>query len=151
LLNNKIPPPIVGVLFAILIWGLAGAGSLAERSSILHAVFALILLCIAMLMLIAGAVSFRKASTTVNPLKPDSATALVTSGVYQYSRNPMYLGLALIMLSWCVFLASWWSLLGVAGFVVYINRFQIEPEERAMQRLFGESYAEYRQRVRRWL
>jgi len=98
-----------------------------------------------------GILSFRRVRTTVNPTRPDEASVLVSTGIYRVTRNPMYVGLLLVLVAWAVFLASAWALLGVAGFVLYMNRFQIAPEERALSRLFGSEYASYKARVRRWL
>ncbi len=100
---------------------------------------------------LAGVLSFRLARTTVNPLRPETATALVDSGIYRHTRNPMYLGFAMILVAWALYLDSPFTLLGVVGFVLYMNRFQIIPEERALQALFGEQFSSYRARVRRWL
>jgi protein-S-isoprenylcysteine O-methyltransferase Ste14 len=98
-----------------------------------------------------GVASFRRTRTTVNPLKPETTTALVVTGVYSFTRNPMYLGMVLVLLAWAVFLAAPWTLAGPAIFMLYITRFQIIPEERVLAELFGESFAAYRRRVRRWL
>lgn len=95
--------------------------------------------------------SFRKARTTVNPLKPETASALVSSGVYRYTRNPMYLGFAIVLIAWSIFLAWPPALLGVLGFVMYMNIFQIGPEERALASLFGREFTQYCSQVRRWL
>jgi len=100
---------------------------------------------------IAGVISFRRAKTTVNPLKPETATSLVTSGIYQVSRNPMYVGFALLLAAWAVYLASPWTTIGVLGFVLYINRFQIVPEERALSTLFSIEFESYKSKIRRWL
>lgn len=94
---------------------------------------------------------FFRRRTTVNPLKPASATALVTGGIYRFSRNPMYLGLATLLLAWAFYLGNLAALAGVALFVLYMNRFQIAPEERALEARFGAEYIAYRTRVRRWL
>ena len=99
----------------------------------------------------AGVVSFRQAQTIVNPLKPETASALVRSGIYQYSRNPMYVGFALLLLAWACYLASPVALFGLLGFVLYMNRFQISPEERALATLYGSEYQVYQTQVRRWL
>jgi protein-S-isoprenylcysteine O-methyltransferase Ste14 len=98
-----------------------------------------------------GIVSFRQARTTVNPMKPDSASSLVVSGVYRLTRNPMYLGFLLILLGWAIFLSNALAFLFLPAFLVYMNRFQIEPEEKALHALFGEQFAAYTARVRRWL
>ncbi|MDR6576679.1 protein-S-isoprenylcysteine O-methyltransferase Ste14 [Pseudomonas extremaustralis] len=84
-------------------------------------------------------------------MQPQQASALVEAGIYRYSRNPMYLGFAIILAAWALVLASPLTLLGVVAFVLYMNRFQITPEEWALEALFGESFARYRARVRRWL
>jgi protein-S-isoprenylcysteine O-methyltransferase Ste14 len=79
------------------------------------------------------------------------AIALVATGVYQVTRNPMYVGLACMLVAWAIFLGAPWPFIGPVLFVLYVNRFQIEPEERILARLFGEPYASYTARVRRWL
>lgn len=111
----------------------------------------LLVLCIGVFFSLAGALSFRKAKTTVNPLKPETASALVSSGIYRYSRNPMYVGFALFLTAWACYLASPLSLLGVLGFVLYMNKFQIAPEERALTTLFKADFLAYQAKVRRWL
>jgi protein-S-isoprenylcysteine O-methyltransferase Ste14 len=100
---------------------------------------------------LAGMVAFRRAKTTVNPIKASAASSLVTRGVYEFTRNPMYLGLFLTLVAWAVFLASPLAVLWVAVYVAYINRFQITPEERVLSALFGGAYEAYKARVRRWV
>ena len=87
----------------------------------------------------------------MNPIKPDTASSLVSSGVYRFTRNPMYLGLSVTLLGWAMFLSNPLALLAVPLFVLYINRFQINPEERVLSSLFGAGYAAYKEKVRRWL
>ncbi|MBR9873393.1 MAG: isoprenylcysteine carboxylmethyltransferase family protein [Vibrionaceae bacterium] len=100
---------------------------------------------------IAGVYEFRKAKTTVNPVKPESASSVVNTGVFAYTRNPMYVALLLLIIA----LGLWWQHLSVilcgAVFISYMNRYQIKPEERALERLFGEDYLKYKNRVRRWV
>lgn len=152
LLENKIPPPIVGLLFALIIWAISTATApvsiFNQQQQLLVAV---ILLAAGFGFAISGGISFRMAKTTVNPLKPETASALVTSGIFKYSRNPMYVGLAIILLAWTIYLEALLGLIGVLGFVAYIQRFQIVPEERAMYKLFGDEFETYKSRVRRWL
>jgi protein-S-isoprenylcysteine O-methyltransferase Ste14 len=100
---------------------------------------------------IAALLAFRKASTTINPLRPEKSSALVTGGVYRLSRNPMYVGLLLFLVAWAAYLASPLALAGPVSFVLYIQRFQILPEERILAAIFGGEYDAYRARVRRWL
>jgi len=113
--------------------------------------FALALLVIGQSISISGMVSFRRAKTTMNPIKPGAASSLVSSGVYRFTRNPMYLGLSVTLLGWAMFLSNPLALLAVPLFVLYINRFQINPEERVLSSLFGAEYAAYKEKVRRWL
>ena len=100
---------------------------------------------------VAGLLAFRKAKTTVNPLAPNRSTAVVSTGVYRITRNPMYLGMALILLGLALYLASPWALLGPLVFAAFITRFQIQPEERALTARFGAAYTAYCTQVRRWL
>jgi protein-S-isoprenylcysteine O-methyltransferase Ste14 len=100
---------------------------------------------------LAGVAEFRRVRTTVSPLRPEKASVLVTSGVFRWTRNPMYLGLALALFGWAAYLAHPLAALGVPAFVVWMSRWQIPREERALEGLFGEEFARYRARVRRWL
>ena len=94
---------------------------------------------------------FRRAKTTVNPLKPEASTALVTGGIYRWTRNPMYLAMLLLLLAWACIVSNWAALAMLPLFVAYLNRFQIAPEERALQARFGAEFESYRRKVRRWL
>ena len=100
---------------------------------------------------VSGVVSFRRAATSVNPLRPETASSLVVSGIYRFTRNPMYLGLLVVLLGWAVFLSSAVAFVWLPAFVVYMNRFQIGPEETALASLFGPEFTNYRMKVRRWL
>jgi protein-S-isoprenylcysteine O-methyltransferase Ste14 len=98
-----------------------------------------------------GVVAFRRAKTTVNPMEPNTTSSLVVSGIYRYTRNPMYLGFLLILIAWAAALSNVLALLSAPAFVLYMNCFQILPEERALASRFARDYAEYRARVRRWI
>lgn len=151
-LETKIPPPVVGLLFALIIWAISTATApVSIFNQQQQLVVALILLVAGFSFAISGGISFRIAKTTVNPLKPETASSLVTSGVFKYSRNPMYVGMALILLAWSIYLAVPFGLLAVIAFIAYIQRFQIVPEERAMLKLFGAEFEAYQSTVRRWL
>ncbi|QXI26141.1 methyltransferase family protein [Pseudomonas vanderleydeniana] len=151
-MDNRIPPPLVATLFGLLAWLAARylPGSLVLTME-WRVGLALIVMLAGVAICLAGVFSFRRARTTVNPLKPETASALVSSGVYRYTRNPMYLGFATVLVAWSIFLAWPPALLGVLGFVVYMNRFQIGPEERALASLFGSDFSQYCRQVRRWL
>jgi protein-S-isoprenylcysteine O-methyltransferase Ste14 len=150
-LEHKIPPPAVGLGIGGLMWYLASLAVPLEVPFGVRVGLALALLVVGAAIAIAGVVSFRRAKTTVNPLQPEKASSLVSSGMFQVTRNPMYLGMAIVLLGWAGYLASWPALLGVPIFVLYINRFQIAPEERVMASLFGADYAAYKEKVRRWI
>jgi protein-S-isoprenylcysteine O-methyltransferase Ste14 len=154
-LELKIPPPVVGLLVAGAMWWLS---TLDRRDGLLHGVptgwhlaAALMIAAIGAAFDVLGIIAFRRAKTTVNPMKPEKSAALVSSGVYRITRNPMYVGMAFILLAWAIFLASPWALFGPLVFAVYITRFQIKPEERALSTRFGAEFASYQARVRRWL
>lgn len=94
---------------------------------------------------------FARARTTVNPLKPAESSALVTRGIYGWTRNPMYLGMLIVLLAWALLVGNWLAFLGLPLFMLYINRFQIAPEERVLRQRFGGQFDDYCGRVRRWL
>ncbi|MEO6004494.1 MAG: isoprenylcysteine carboxylmethyltransferase family protein [Opitutus sp.] len=98
-----------------------------------------------------GVLSFRRARTTVNPMTPEAATTLVISGIYRFTRNPMYLGFALLLGAWATWLANPVALLALPLFVSYLNRFQIRAEEAALHARFGSAFTHYQAQVRRWI
>ena len=111
----------------------------------------ILLVIIGIFFAVAGVVSFSLAGTTVNPLKPESHSTLVTSGIYRVTRNPMYVGFMFLLLAWGLYLSNLHSIVFSAGFLFYINRFQIRSEEIILKSSFGRQYDSYRSRVRRWL
>jgi protein-S-isoprenylcysteine O-methyltransferase Ste14 len=150
-LEHKVPPPVVALLCAAAMWYLAGHTPAVELPSTIRVAAAGLLLAVGFAVMLAGVVSFHRARTTVNPLKPETTTALVTGGVYRYTRNPMYLGMLVVLLAWAVFLSAPATLVGIVVFWLYIERFQIRPEEKALVALFGSAFTVYSSRVRRWL
>jgi len=150
-LELKIPPPLVALSAAIAMWSVASFVPLPELPPMIRKSVAIAMALAGGAFDIAGALSFRRARTTINPMKPYSTTALVSSGVYRITRNPMYVGLLFVLVSWAVFLSSAWALLGPLAFCLYIGRFQIAPEERVLSELFGNEYLAYKAKVRRWL
>jgi protein-S-isoprenylcysteine O-methyltransferase Ste14 len=141
----------VGLIIAGGMWTVAHLPPIVQFPRLGRLSVALVLGVIGVAVAVGGVISFRRAATTVSPLKPETSAALVSTGVYSFTRNPMYLGMALALVAWAVYLSSVWSLLGPVLFALYITRFQIVPEERVLDRLFGASFAAYKKRVRRWL
>ena len=150
-LELKIPPPAVALLIAGTMWGASLAAPMAYMPEGIRVLAAMAIAIAGVATAISGVIAFRRARTTVNPLKPETSSSLVTSGIYRFTRNPMYAGLTLVLLGWAVFLPSAWTLLGPLVFVLYMTRFQIVPEERALAGLFGAIYSEYQAKVRRWV
>jgi protein-S-isoprenylcysteine O-methyltransferase Ste14 len=99
----------------------------------------------------AGLSAFRRSRTTINPLKPEEASSLVITGIYTRTRNPMYLGMLLILIGIGLFLGSALALCVLPLFVLYMNLFQIIPEEEVLKELFGDPYSLYLSKVRRWV
>ncbi len=150
-LETRIPPPVIALAFATLIWWMASYLPKIEIEFVPKMVIVSLLVAIGVFFDLSGLLVFRKAKTTVNPMKPNKSSALVNTGVYKITRNPMYVGLLFILSAWCLYLDSPAALIGVVGFIFYIHTFQILPEERMLITLFGEQYKEYQSRVRRWL
>ena len=100
---------------------------------------------------VAALAGFRRARTTVNPMTPQASSALVTGGIYRFTRNPMYLAMLIVLAGWGYVVANGAALAMLPLFVAYLNRFQIQPEERALAARFGEGFERYRASVRRWL
>jgi len=150
-LELKVPPPAVALVTAILMW-LASRGS-PTLAFVLPTgnLLAIGLAVIGLIVAISGVVTFRRARTTLNPTKPEDSSSLVSWGIYKITRNPMYLGLLLQLTAWAIFLSNWIAVLFLPVFVVYINRFQIVPEEQALTSLFAREFVAYQSRVRRWL
>ena len=150
-LETKVPPPLAMLLIGALAW-LAARYIHSTSFQLPLSTFVAAAFVIAGLALnLYPKLSFDCAGTTVNPLKPSSTTYLVTSGLYRYTRNPMYLGQSLVLLGWTIYLHNFISLLALPAFVLYISRFQIRPEERYLSVRFPDEYAAFIRRSRRWL
>jgi len=150
-LELKVPPVLAVAAAALLMWGIARLVPGLDLAAPGRTPAALLVVLSGAGVALAGVIEFRRARTTVNPLRPGGASSLVRSGVYRWTRNPMYLGFALALLGWGMFLSNPAALAGLFAFVAYMNRFQIAPEEKALQSLFGEDFASYCRSVRRWL
>ena len=148
-MNNKIPPPIVTLTFGLFIY--FSRPFFPEFNNELLSIVSGLSLLIGIGVLVSAVASFRKQKTTVNPLDIEKASSLVISGVFKYSRNPMYLGMVFILVS----VALKFNLIGgiilTLLFAIFITRFQIIPEEAVMEKLFKEEFDSYKKKTRRWL
>jgi protein-S-isoprenylcysteine O-methyltransferase Ste14 len=150
-LELKVPPPVLALLLGLLMWLASSLVAPVEVPFGPRVGVALVLASVGLVVGIASMVSFWRAKTTINPTRPAATSSLVTSGAFRFTRNPMYLSLLLYLFAWAAYLSNLLALLFVPVFVLYINEFQIKPEERVLSSLFGPEYAAYKERVRRWL
>jgi protein-S-isoprenylcysteine O-methyltransferase Ste14 len=150
-LELRIPPPLVAALISAMMWALSRLPPLADAPNSLRTSLTIVIAVVGAGVSFAGVIAFYRARTTVNPMKPEATSVLVCNGIYAITRNPMYVGIALVLVAWAVWLGSPWAVAGPIAFVLYITRFQILPEERALGANFGERFSRYRSRVRRWI
>ena len=150
-LELKVPPPFVFSVIAICMYGLSTLSPHLFFTIPYHLYIMLIFIGLGAYFIIASGLSFGKNQTTVNPIKPESSTSLVTTGIYGLSRNPMYVGFLSILIGFAFFLSHPLAFLCLPIFVLYMNRFQIYPEERALTQLFEVEFQDYCKKVRRWL
>ena len=151
LFELKVPPVALAVVFAVVMWAASAFFSAASISLPGASIVAFTFVLIGGGIALAGVSAFRQHCTTVNPMKPETTTSVVTAGIYRVTRNPMYLGLAFVLVGWAMYLENLAAMLFVPAFVAYMTRFQIKPEERALLAKFGPSFADYMAAVRRWL
>ena len=150
-LENKIPPPIVAAVVAGAMWALARITPAIALDHLVRPIIAGAFVGFGVCIAAMGMIAFRRARTTINPVKIEEASSMVTAGIYSRTRNPMYVGLVCLLLAWTVFLSSPAALAGPIVFVLFTTRFQIIPEERVLTSKFGREYNDYQARVRRWL
>lgn len=150
-LELRLPPPVVALLSGFLMWLLVqlfpSLNNTWPTSILISSLFIVFGLAIGF----SGVITFIRSKTTANPKRPTDAARLVKTGVYRYSRNPMYLGMLFLLTAWAVQLGNMISILGIIFYIAYMTRFQIVPEERALQAKFQEDFLAYKKQVRRWL
>ena len=147
----KVPPVAQVIITAAAMYGVSKMVPALTFSLNGSTALAVGLGVIGMSLGVMGVTQFRKAQTTPNPQALEKVSSLVTSGIYQYSRNPMYLGLVLILLGWAFYLSHFLAFVLLPVFILYMTRFQIQPEEQMMARKFGKTYQAYLNKVRRWI
>ena len=145
----KIPPPLLVLILVIANY------FLSKKIDLIHLpnqdLISILILLIGILILINPIFKFIKSKTTIDPIKFKKVSKLITTGIYKYSRNPMYLGMSLVLAGISIMVNPIGGLALVSVFILYINQFQIEPEEKAMTKLFKNEFSEYKKYVRRWI
>jgi protein-S-isoprenylcysteine O-methyltransferase Ste14 len=150
-LENRIPPPLVALVLAAGMWGVAEVAPPLGLELAIRVPVAVMIALAGLAFDFSGLLAFIRGKTTVNPLRPERASVLVTGGVYRFTRNPMYVGMLLFLFAWGVYLDCLLAFAGPVLFVLYMNRFQIGPEERVLKQKFGAPFEDYMGRVGRWL
>ena len=148
-MKTKIPPPLVTLIFGSLIFltknifpEIKVANNIALGS--LFILFGILIASLSIGL-------FRKYRTTITPINPKGATKLITSGIYKFSRNPMYFSLLLLLIGISIMTNPIGGSIFIPLFILYLNLFQILPEEKAMTDLFKDEFLEYKDSVRRWI
>ena len=147
----KIPPAVQTLIFAALMWLVDQYLSMGSFSFSHQKTLAKTILVMGAFIAVVAVMQFIRTKTTSDPMQPLKAKHLVTNGIYNYSRNPMYLSILVVLTAWMLALGNFFNLIIVAGFIWYITEFQIKPEEDALTKLFGEKYIDYCKNVRRWV
>ena len=150
-LELRVPPLALLVVFASAIWLVGRYLPTANLALPGRQTFALISLLLGLAVVSAGVFEFRRRKTTMSPFSPERTASVVSSGIYRWTRNPMYLGMALALFGVAVWQANLFGFAAVLLFCAYLTRFQIVPEERMLLKLFGEEFATYMNQVRRWI
>ena len=148
-MNNKIPPPIIALVCSLGI--LFSKSFFKEYSNVNNASISILFFLIGIACFFFAIKLFNKFDTTINPLKPEKATSLIVSGIYMYSRNPMYLGMLFILISISIRYNIIGGFISISTFIIYITKFQIIPEEQQLKRIFGEKFINYKKKTRMWL
>ena len=148
-LKTKVPPPIITLMFIFINYSLTYLDAPLEIP--LGNFVSLFLLIAGFLIIMRAGILFARSKTIISPLEPYKSTFFVSNDIYKYTRNPMYLGLLIIYLSTIILFQNFLGFLLIPAFILYINYFQIIPEENALKDLFGPEYDLYLDKVRRWI
>ena len=148
-IKTKFPPPLVALIFGFLINYTKNIFPKIEIKN--EIIFGSFMIISGLIIILSAIILFKKYQTTISPLNPSNATKLITDGIYKFSRNPMYLGLLFVLFGISIILNPTGGLFLIPLFILYLNIFQIVPEENAMVDLFKDEFLEYRKNVRRWI
>lgn len=147
----KIPPPVYALIFLFVMWFGAERLPLIQWRSPIFPVLSIIFLTLGIILDASSVFRFIVNRTTINPVKPQNSKKLITNGLYAYTRNPMYLGLLMILAGYACYLSSLIAFLLLPVFMWVLTIMQIKPEEKILEKLFKDEYLQYKKKVRRWL
>ena len=148
-MKNKIPPPIVTLTSGLVIY--FSRNLFPNHHGIMLDVFSALLLICGIIIIRSAFLLFKNHQTTINPLNLSKTSSIVNTGVFKHTRNPMYLGMVFILLSVALKFNIYGGLIVILIFFSFITKFQIIPEEKAMEKLFGQEFKNYKKTTRRWL
>ena len=148
-MKTKIPPPIIALVMIGLIY--LSSLLIVPTTFNYQNSLSILVLIMGLAFVLPSFRLFARYKTTISPLTPSDTAALVTEGMYRYSRNPMYLGLLLLTIASTIWFGTWLGIIINIVFIFLINFLQIIPEEEALLTIFGEEYEEYKKNVRRWI
>jgi protein-S-isoprenylcysteine O-methyltransferase Ste14 len=150
-LELRAPPDLVWLVVAAVMWLASATTPGLAVSPALRLVVAAAFIAAGVALIAGARVVLDRTGTTWHPSEPERSTHLVRDGVFRVGRNPTYLGMLLVLVGWAVVLGSPTALALSAIFALWMDRFQIRPEERVLSTLFGQDYRDYASQVRRWL
>ena len=146
---NKIPPPFIAAGNMFLFY--LSTHFIPSFEFLGQTILAILIGLEGIIIIFLSIRLFRKYQTTINPFKPYDTSRLITSGIYSFTRNPMYLGLSSIQVAFGIYLGAYVSIFLIPSFVIYITNKQIIFEERILEKEFGDEYTNYLKSVRRWI
>jgi protein-S-isoprenylcysteine O-methyltransferase Ste14 len=148
-INPMVHPPIIALMFVVIAYFLGRFAPLPFVAPVILRNIGLFMTFVGFLLGIGAFIEFRKARTTLDP--HGSAKQLVTSGIYRFTRNPIYLGFLLMVIGLPLNSGLYWGAVVAPFYILTMNRLVIEREETYLEGKFKDVFASYKTRVRRWL
>lgn len=149
--KNPIPPLVLTAVVVLLAFLFRARPGPAEELSMIAGGAGYSVAFMGLMIMVSAARTFRQHKTTLNPIHLEDVSTLVRRGVFRYSRNPMYLGMVVLVFGLCLAWGSWWGFGLGLGLFLYLDRFQIRPEEKVLSAQFGSAFDDYKKHTRRWL
>lgn len=146
-----IPPPVYGATTLLVMWLLHKHYPIHCTTAAWPVIAGIIIAAAGLLLELLAVMSFRRRRTTINPLRPDNTTTLVTNGIYAFSRNPMYLGMAIILTGAALMMRCLTPIVMPVVFCMIVTLMQILPEEKILRKNFGDEFERYTETVGRWI